>query len=113
MSEAKPKRRKVKITTAYTPVPWRAAYGEDGAIVEAYIRSTDGWKVVAVVPKTGYADHKANAEFIVNAVNVYGKHRAMIAEMIMALELCLEYDRLPWDAEQEASVVCRNAKELV
>ena len=64
--------------------------------------TTNSIEIIAETKQADGIDARANAEFIVRAVNSYEKTRPLIAALVGALELCLASKGLTWEAEQEA-----------
>ena len=91
---------------AVVAVPWRQRQGS--ALVEAYSPALKGWAVVA--------EGKDTAEFgpdvaalIVGAVNSGKDNEDVRAELVAALETCLECEGLDFAAEHDAEVALRKA----
>lgn len=91
--------------------PWNALHRRDCSVIEAYVECAGDWETVAEVRPTGHIDVEATANYIVRAVNDYGFNRPFIDELVAALEMCLECDGLTWEAEHEADVLVRRARE--
>lgn len=92
--------------------PWSCIHkpGEFSAI-EAYVEAVGDWKTIATVPQTAFLDAEKTAEFIAKAVNDRTDMQGLIDEMTEALESCLACDGLTWEAEHDAEILVRRAKE--
>ncbi len=101
----------VENTPSHAPTPWRVTHGKESSTIEAYVKATERWEMIGTIRQAEHIDHKANADFIVRAVNDDEKHKALIAEMLYALELCLECEGLSWAAEFDAHIVVERAKQ--
>jgi hypothetical protein len=75
--------------------------------------SKNGLEIIAQTKQIPGVDAKANAEFIVNAVNHFETNRPLIAALVNALELCLQSESLSWEVEQEADIICKKAKRVM
>lgn len=95
----------------YALAPWSCVHRPDGSKIEAYVEITGDWETIAHVPEAKGINAEATAGFIVKAVNDYDRHRQIIAELITALELCMECEDLTWEAEQEAELVLRRVRQ--
>jgi hypothetical protein len=99
--------------SAYLLKPWGCNHHPTFSEIEAYLPITGNWEIIADIHDTRGVDAEILANLITRAVNGYEKARDMIAQMIVAIELCLACSEcLTWEAEQEAQVVLRRARQL-
>ncbi len=93
--------------------PWRSVTRSADSVIEAYNGKKKQWEPIATLGGDTKQPHNAYSEMIVQAINDQATHEQLITTMLSALELCLENNHLTWEAEQEASVVCRQARRLM
>lgn len=99
---------------SYMLRPWSCNHHPTFSEIVAYLPITGDFAIIADVTDTKGVDAEVVAGLIVRAVNGYEKARDMIAQMAAAIELCLCCrDCLTWEAEQEADIVLRRAREIV
>jgi hypothetical protein len=99
--------------SAYMLMPWSCNHHPTFSEIEAYLPITGSWEIIADIHDTRGVDAEILANLITRAVNGYEKARDMIAQMIVAIELCLACSEcLTWEAEHEAQVVLRRAREI-
>jgi hypothetical protein len=92
---------------AVVTVPWRQRQGS--ALVEAYSPALKGWAVVAEGKDTAELSGQDVAALIVGAVNSGKDNEDVRAELIAALETCLDCEGLDFAAEHDAEVALRKA----
>jgi len=90
----------------YRPIP-------EGMAIEAYVEAAGDWQIVAEIKQTAFLDAETTANYIVKAINNSEPRQKLIGDMIAALEMCLKCKGITWEAEQEAEVVIKRAKELL
>jgi hypothetical protein len=99
--------------SAYTMMPWSCNHYPTYSEIEAYIPITGNWEIIADIHDTRGVDAEIVTGLIARAVNGYMKAHDMIAQMIVALELCLACsDCLSWEAEHEARIVLSRAGQM-
>jgi hypothetical protein len=99
--------------SAYLLMPWSCNHFPTFSEIEAYLPITGSWEIIADIHDTRGVDAEILASLITRSVNGYEKSREMIAQMIEAIELCLECSEgLTWEAEHEAQVVLGRAKGM-
>lgn len=96
-----------------SPTPWACRHYPDVSEIEAYADDTGQKKIIAETFNAPYCNAQANAEHIVRTINQCAKMRELIADMLTALEMCLECEGLTWEAEQEADIMCTKAKNAL
>jgi hypothetical protein len=99
--------------SAYLLMPWSCNHHPTFSEIEAYLPITGSWEIIADIHDTRGVDAEILANLITRAVNGYEKACDMIGQMIVAIELCLACSEcLTWEAEHEAQVVLRRAREI-
>jgi hypothetical protein len=99
--------------SGYTLMPWSCNHYPTYSEIEAYIPITGDWEIIADIHDTKGVDAEILAGLIARAVNSYEKIHDMIAQMTVAIELCLECsDCLTWEAEHEAQSVLNRATRM-
>lgn len=96
---------------AYTLEPWSRVHQDGIWKIETYSMATGKREVVAEIRQSAGFSAEAIADYIVNAVNNLEKREHLIGEMIAALELCLECEGITWEAEHDAEIALRHARQ--
>jgi hypothetical protein len=97
----------------YTIMPWSCNHHPTFSEIEAYIPITGNFEIIADIHDSKGVDAEIVAGLLVRAVNIYEKNNDMIAQMVAAIERCLTCaDCLTWEAEHEAQVVLKRAREM-
>ncbi len=94
-----------------TLTPWSCNHGQDKSEIEAYCLASGKRQVIAEVPYSNGIDHQRIAEFIGRAVNDYEPARELICSMAQVLEKFLELPTITWEAEHDADILVRRARE--
>jgi hypothetical protein len=97
----------------YAILPWACQHYPDHSEVKAYVPASGIWETVADVRRTAGASAETMADYLMYVVNNHEKMREMMGDMIAALELCLQTEGLTWEAEREAEITVRRAKEII
>jgi hypothetical protein len=83
----------------YATQPWRVEVEQEGAVIEAYVESTNKWESVAIVLPTSGASAGKMARFIVGLVNDNQKETPLLENALAALESVSE-EGLTFASEQ-------------
>jgi len=103
----KPKSNAVEV------VPWSALRRAGTAGIEAYVTAAGQWQQLAeIVPSTHYSNRTV-ADYIVRTVGEYPLLLAIVRQATAALEICLESERLTWEAEHDASIAVARARKII
>jgi len=92
---------------------WSCHHHHEGSDIEAYVMATDGLEVIAQTRAVEGLDAHANAELIIRAVNAYERTQPIIAELVLALEMCLMSETLSPEAAHEAELALGRARKLL
>ncbi len=95
----------------HSPAPWSCRHHADVSEIFAYTEPNGVPQVIAETFSLPGANAKHNAEAIVHAVNGHEQTKELMAQMLNALELCLDCGGLTWEAEQEAESVYKKLKK--
>lgn len=111
------KKPKAKILTpresGYMLMPWSSNHYPAHSEVVAYVPITGEWEIVADIHNARGLDAEILAGLIARAVNSFVNNNDMIAQMTVALELCLECDDcLSWEAEHEAQALLNRVRRI-
>jgi hypothetical protein len=99
--------------SGYLFLPWSCNHHPAWSEIVAYVPITGEWEIIADIHDAKGVDAEVVAGLIARAVNSYPKHHDMIVQMTAALELCLECGKgLTWEAEHEAQILVRRAREM-
>ena len=90
--------------------PWSYVCRDGRFEIEATSMASGKTEIVAEIKPTAGFSPEGLAEFIVGTVNALERREHIINVMIAALEICLA-DNLSWEAENEADIALRRAKE--
>ena len=94
--------------SAYMLMPWSCNHHPAFSEIEAYLPITGNFEIIFDIHDSKGVDAEVVAGLITRAVNSYPRNQDMIAQMVGALELCLDCaDGLNWEAEQEAQAVLK------
>ena len=91
--------------------PLSCRHYPDHSDIEAYVMASGDRQPVAEIKASAYFSAEAAAEFFAKAVNDYARHKSLIAELVAALESCLECKGLDWSAEHDGELALRRARQ--
>jgi hypothetical protein len=100
--------------SAPLPAPhWLVHHGAEKSAIEAFAVRRGEIELIAEIYDALEADHMANADFIVDAVNSYEKHCKLILDLTAALEKCFAGNGSngPITAKEARSLCLRARKE--
>lgn len=101
-----------EIKAAHTLMPWSCHHATNHSEITAYSEASGAWEIIAEIKESAGVDAEKAAEFITQVVNEYDQTKDLIRQLTVALETCLSCEHLTWEAEHEADVVLRRAKEI-
>jgi hypothetical protein len=96
-----------------TPGRWSCRHHFEGSEIAAYVAATGNIEVLARTEQSGGIDARANAEFIVQAINNQDKYWLLVTELTGALERCLKSGKPDWAAQQEAAIALKRARRVM
>jgi hypothetical protein len=102
----KPKPKAVEVA------PWTALRRAGTAGIEAYVTATGQWHTLVEIAPSPHYNNRAAADYITRALGDYPLLLAIIRQAADALDICLESERLTWEAEHDASIAVARARKL-
>src|SRR6266851_1772305 len=82
--------------------PWQCRHKKTRSDIEAYVEASGEWETILTVHPTSGACAETLANYVASIMNEHQSKTDLLQEAMMALELCLEDERLTFTSEQAA-----------
>lgn len=90
------------------PLPWQCDHHAEWSEIVA----ADGTCLIAALPHMGAYNGKFTAEMVVTAMNERYHLSQLVREMAIVLEMCLDSEKLSWEAEHDGQIVLAKARSI-
>ena len=97
----------------YAAHPWQCQHHQDNSEISAYVEASGEWEAILTVHPTSGASAEALATYVAAIMKEQQGKADLLHEAMMALELCLEEDKLTFASEQAAHRVVTRIKARV
>ena len=99
---AKPKAPMRAPRQFYAAHPWQCHHKKTRSDIQAYVEASGQWETILTVHPTSGASAESLANYVAGIMNEHQSKADLLHDAMMALELCLEEDRLTFSSEQAA-----------